>query len=553
MGNEVIGLEQLKERYYEPGLISKILGFSKEPLREVDAFREVKLYPGVEYAPPTADSAKLTIKLTDRGGGIGRVRVLVNGKEVTDDARGPNARSLSGHVDLPVDLSHAAILSGQPNYIQVFAWNAEGYLSSRGEKVEWNAGALLSNRGARLAGSSEKDSAKVIPELYAIVAGISDYDGDALDLKFAAKDAEDMAMALELGAKRLFGAEKVHLTLLSTSDNQGTIAPTKANFRKAFEEARKAKPEDILVVYLAGHGGTLQRGSDTYYYLTQEARTTDNMVLSDPAVRERTTITSEELVEWTKHVPALKQVMVLDTCAAGAAAARLVEKRDVSGDAIRAIDRLKDRTGFHVLMGSAADAVSYEASQYGQGLLTYALLQAMKGAALREGQFADVETLFQYAADHVPELARGIGGIQRPIIAAPTGTSFDVGQFDEKEKQAIPLAIVKPLILRPILINPDEGTDNLGLIPALRKRLNEESYATIRGGVSQPSIVYVDADEMPSAVRPSGTYTVEGNRVKVKLVLSRDGQKLTHLEIEGSNDVDSLAARIVESINQALK
>lgn len=54
-------------------------------------------------------------------------------------------------------------------------------------------------------------------------------------------------------------------------------------------------------------------------------------------------------------------------------------------------------------MGSAAAAVSYEASQYGRGLLTYSLLQGMRGAALRDDAFVDVQRLFQYAADQVPQ------------------------------------------------------------------------------------------------------------------------------------------------------
>ena len=139
----------------------------------------------------------------------------------------------------------------------------------------------------------------------------------------------------------------------------------------------------MLVVYLAGHGVSLQRGVDTYCYLTREARSLDSAVLTDPEVREATTITSEELAEWTKLIPAGKQVLILDTCAAGAAAAKLTEKRDISGDQIRALDRLKDRTGFHVLLGCAADRVSYEASRYEQGLLTYSLLarHARGGAA----------------------------------------------------------------------------------------------------------------------------------------------------------------------------
>src|SRR5207249_9058693 len=105
-------------------------------------------------------------------------------------------------------------------------------------------------------------------------------------------------------------------------------------------------------------------------------------------------------------------------CAAGAAVQSLIAKRDLPSDQIRAIERLKDRTGFFVLMGSAADAVSYEASRYGQGLLTYSLLQGMRGAKLREGEYADVSSLFGYAQDTVPEMAKNIGGLQRPLLIA---------------------------------------------------------------------------------------------------------------------------------------
>src|SRR5205823_7095414 len=133
-------------------------------------------------------------------------------------------------------------------------------------------------------------------------------------------------------------------------------------------------------------------------------------------------VTSTELTEWIKQIPALKQVMILDTCAAGAAAKKLTEQRNVTGDQIRAIERLRDRTGFHVLMGCAADKVSYEATQYAQGLLTYSLLESMKGAALRDDEFVDISKLFQYAADRVPQLAQHIGGIQKPMIFAPRGT-----------------------------------------------------------------------------------------------------------------------------------
>jgi hypothetical protein len=266
---------------------------------------------------------------------------------------------------------------------------------------------------------------------------------------------------------------------------------------------------------------------------------------------EKTTISSEQLAEWVKKVPALKQVLILDTCAAGAAAAKLTERGEVSGDQIRAIDRLKDRVGFHVLMGCAADRVSYETSRFGQGLLTYALLQGMKGAALRDNDYVDVEKLFQYASDEVPKLAQNIGGIQQPRVVAPGGTRFDVGKLSEQEKAVIPLSQIRPLILRPHLLNANDFTDSLNLSTLLMRRLNDITAALPRG--ASPSLAYVDSDEFPGAIKPTGGYAVDGNKVVVHLVLSEDG-KIRKLEpVNGSTASPADIDRLVENLAQVLE
>src|SRR5215471_10574912 len=251
-----------------------------------------------------------------------------------------------------------------------------------------------------------------------------------------------MARAIRIGAERLFGAERSHVTLLTTAQEPGTVLPTRENIRQAFEAARQAKPTDILMVYMAGHGVNYGGQEGDYYYLTQEARSGD---LTDPEVRRRTAVSSMELTDWIKQIPALKQTLVLDTCAAARLVEKLTEKRDVPSSQIRSLERMKDRMGLYILAGSAADAVSYEASRYAQGLLTYSLLLGMRGAALRENGFVDVSKWFDYATDEVPELAKDIGGIQRPSIAIPLGgSSFDIGQIGDEDKARIPLAGVRP-------------------------------------------------------------------------------------------------------------
>ncbi|UPU35850.1 caspase family protein [Geomonas paludis] len=479
--DEPIALSQFKERYYEPALLAKIMGFNREPLRKVDSFASVALFPEMKVDPPSEHSSIATIHLKNRGGGIGRVRVLVNGKEIAADARGPKPDPAAGSLELPVEIPESLLKPGEENSIEVLAWNGEGYLSSRGNPIRFRAPPAVKIEP---------------PTLYAIVAGVSRYANPVMNLTFSGKDASDMAQALSVSARRLFGAEKVHISLLSdypshsqSEDALKSLPLTRENLENAFRQAHKAKAGDVLVIYLAGHGVMSPGEGSDYYYLTSEARTTD---LSDPVVRRQSGVSSSELTEWIKLIPALKQVMVMDTCAAGGAVAKLVEKRSLSSDQVRSLDRLKDRTGFHVLMGAAADKQSLEATQYGQGLLTWAILQGMKGAALRDDQFVDVQKLFQHVADEVPRLARSVGGIQKPLIASPSGSSFDIGQLTATDKSLIPLATVKPMILKASFQDEVDYDDTISLGKEVNSQLREQS-ARLRGD----HLVYVDADELP--------------------------------------------------------
>src|SRR5207302_5492949 len=107
------------------------------------------------------------------------------------------------------------------------------------------------------------------------------------------------------------------------------------------------------------------------FYLTADAATPD---LRDAAVRQQTTLSSQELTDLLKKAPAQKQVLILDTCASAKALEKLAASRGVPSSQVRALEALKDRTGMHVLAGCAADAVSYEATRFAQGRLTDSLL-----------------------------------------------------------------------------------------------------------------------------------------------------------------------------------
>ena len=201
--------------------------------------------------------------------------------------------------------------------------------------------------------------------------------------------------------------------------------------------------------------------------------------------------------------------------------------------------------GIFVLMKSAANAFSNEASQYGQGLL----LQGIKGAKMRENQFADVGLLFGYAQETVPTIAKNIGGIQRPLIITPdTSASFDIGKFTATEQNQIPLSNPKPLILRPSLRNAKLKFDNLKLTQEMTKQLREIAYAQTRGNPSQ--IVFVEADEMTDAIQPVGDYWVEGDTLKISVILVKNNQPIgKEIVVTGNvNKVEKVIKQLIEAI-----
>lgn len=575
-GYEVIELEQLKSGYYVPDLLDKLL--RGERLSKVDDL-SVSLSPTVGVRIEGKEPATLAVTLRNRGGGIGRVEVRVNGRELDGNAlAGRRIDPAAAEHELSVSVPPETLRAGR-NVIGVIAWNGAGYLRGRPVEITIYKDASGNVRGVE---TFEKETAAVAPKqparFYAVIAGVSDYAGDALDLSFAAKDARDMSQALALGARKLFcgegperteSCERVHITLLADADDDAPpppgpayfrrLDPVKENFRKVFEEiSERAGPDDVVLIYLAGHGIAITSPEaseesafpDLYLYATSEAATLDANLLRNKSIREATTVSSLEFAEWMKRIAADKKAMILDTCAAGAVQKDLTKQvRSADAEKIRALDRLRERTGFYVLMGSAADAVSYEANRYRQGLLTYSLLESLTSdAGLRDGRFVDVQTWFAGSVDRVEILAEGIGGIQKPrVFSSKFARSFDVGEFTREERSRIPLARPVPVILQPELREKGKRTDGARLTERLEQRLREFSRGSIRG--DRPPINYVRAVSAANGLSPRGSYEVEGSTVRVEIDLIRDEKEFARIGLTA--ETEEVIDRILEEIVKA--
>lgn len=571
---EVIQLEQFKKDYWRPRLLADVwAGKDLSPAMPLD---EISVYPKVNFSgnavsfrgwgEATLAGPRFNIQLTNDGGGIGSVQLTVNGKLVAEDLRprgsDPQAESLA----IPIDLTQTGLLiPGVPNRIEVRVSNAADTVLSRPSKATYTPAA------------PEQSAPKQV-RVYALVAGASDYLGDILDLRYAAADAIAFADALELAANRLVCLENGPDTncdglvrvrrLIADGSTPLADQPTRANILSELESiAAVAEPQDIVVVFLAGHGTTVKarrRDRDdatTYLFLTPEAGTWTEEELKS-VDGERVTVSGTDIEEILRRSRAVKQLLILDTCGSGGAAADLGATRALSSEQIKELDRTASRAGVWLLAGSATDAVSYEASRFGQGVLTYALLEWLRTGELRNGEYVDVSQWFEAAADRVPDLARGIGGIQMPQIVrgflpasadrTTQQASFSVGRLQMSDRERIHLPNPRPVFVRARFTDPDDGGDPRAFGDAVNAALR---LAEIDG-----KLVAVRADSAPDAYRITGLYTISESTATLTNLRVRNGEtevlSWPTVEVAASTPDhlhDAVADRIMELIAEVLE
>ena len=522
---ESIDLDQLKDEYYTPGLFAQVVGYREAeralpiPIQE----RALKLFPSTTVE---RNGDIVTVTARNRGGGIGAVEVFLNGKSVL--RKRPNNPSKDEFTFI-IDTSEKRysrllipewdLAEGVTNNIRAEAYNYDA--EAVGNKQYWSSRSKPVNVPPPPVTTAHK------PKVYILAAGVSDYVGNGMDLKFAAKDARDFADATTAAAVAWVGEENVETHLLVSDEIEDGAKPaTKENIKAAFEKiSETARLTDIFIVFLSGHGVSAGSASDEYYYLTADAADANLQLLSADVARK--TITGAELSAWMLDVPAAKQALVLDTCPAGAVAS-LSEDKSVTGDLKRSWERLKDRGGVFVLAGCAANSVSYEASVYGQGLLTYSLLEGLKrddGILRTDGEtkFIDLFAWFSYAEDRVPQLTReaGIGGVQKPELKSVKygARTFDVGVMNDVVRAKVRLEEPRPVVL-PSLPFPDENDRRLNDTLGLAKAINalDKSSGT-RGG--NPGVSVWKVDEHPGAYVVGGKYSLLNGTLTVTVFVDR--------------------------------
>lgn len=242
----------------------------------------------------------------------------------------------------------------------------------------------------------ECDGGEVLsrPVVRALVVGIGDYPGTEADLPGAANDAKALADAI----KHWDGQEqKVETVLLLNSQ-----ASPEMILQKIKELSGDSSPEDLLFVFIAGHG--VNRMGEGYQVVGPKFQVGGE--LTD-------TLSLEKIVETMGNAGALRRVLVLDTCETGNAAAL-----EFGYDVDELFPTPGIAAGVAIFGASRWNQVAFESEQTGHGFFSGALLDALRVDPFRPRVGDGTIKLSQMAEFVRMRVEQVSAGNQSPVMIA---------------------------------------------------------------------------------------------------------------------------------------
>ncbi len=259
------------------------------------------------------------------------------------------------------------------------------------------------------------------PDLYIISVGAAMYTEKNKNLKYAAKDAGDILL--------LFNSHRSEFSniIKQTLINEKV---TRTALLKLKDQLRKSKPNDLVVLFYAGHGVLDQQLN---YYLA-----TYNMDFANPGKQG---IAYEELEDLLDSIPARNKLLLIDACHSGevdkeSVVETMTSKTQIApkifrNDGISSYKEisiglansfqlmrslfpdLRRSTGASVISAAGATEYAVEGEQWGNGVFTYSLVSGLqdKKADLDKDGKVYLTELYEYLQTTVKEIT---GGRQRP-------------------------------------------------------------------------------------------------------------------------------------------
>jgi WD40 repeat protein len=369
---EFVSARQLWETFYQPGLIASRLdadgderiAAAVKQRGDVRELLKAGQTPELELLSPVEAESEgpytLKVQVKRIGSGEGRLVVRVDGQELKGRWQAP-ALTPGGVVELPVDLA-----GGQ-----------------RKVSVELVDGRGIGSKPVEASVTVNRATTPESGTLHVLAVGVSEYLDGSLKLKHAAADAEAVAKGLQERGGLLFHGRLNVRTLVDKQANVDQIEKT------LDEMAKQAGPEDTFVLFMAGHGTTLD---EDYYFMPWELE-----YENDDSLRKHA-ISQAQLRDWMAMLPT-RSLLLLDTCRAGS----LVELASRGAEDKRAVSKLIRLSERAVIVATSAGNIALEGHE-GHGVFTWALLDALQTADYDQNGRVDVTDIATHVKKLVPPL-----------------------------------------------------------------------------------------------------------------------------------------------------
>ncbi|MBI3653030.1 MAG: caspase family protein [Acidobacteria bacterium] len=228
----------------------------------------------------------------------------------------------------------------------------------------------------------------------AVIIGISDYrfnDGGLTDLSYCDADARAFRDFLQARNGGGFAANDILLL-----ENQSATLDAVRSALRSF--LSKAGANDLVLLFLAGHGSPDPYAPQNLYFLMHDTKVA-NMETTALPMTELQNILNE-------RVKAERVVVFVDTChSAGLSGRQMTSARGLENNLINLYAaRLFKETGRAILTSSDVSEASQESKRWGDGhgIFTFALLEGLKGEAdFNHDRFITAGELFSYVRNRV--------------------------------------------------------------------------------------------------------------------------------------------------------
>lgn len=524
--NEVLLYDQIKERYWEDNLLERIIN---NPLKRIkdDPIISFPYYPKAA-ASFNDTTGIISVNITERNGGIGKISFRIDDQELDDNINPLNLTSFD--IDLksyPKDL-----YDNGTNKIEIITHNKDGWLSSRPITLYVKTH-MVRDSTTKLTFAQAEESKDNIsstttkPALLGLFVGASIYANEQLNLLYADTDAKALYRGFKVVANDTTMYNTKRNTFIKlTSDSDEKSYSSKENIMMALDSLAKiSKKTDILFLSFSGHGVSLD---EDFFFLTPLMGAQDITV--DTITRRKATISAGELNEKFKNISARKKIMVLDACHSGAFRNILVgNTRSLNSSQERALEFLEDKNGSFIIASSEDNQKSRESQSLGQGLMTYSVLIGMKGEAAIDDELIRASELLNFAAKSTENISKQEGFPQLPVVFGTEngGHSFPFcWASDDIEIQSINDKI---RMIKPQLINTD-----FDIKDSLEYFLNESLKEIGRIG-SKSKILYTS---MPTTntYQIYGSYSIMNDTFDIGFVILKGQNKVSQkIKLKESN------------------